>query len=1110
MDFTARGTWEETFATGLPGMDEEHQQQLDLLNELQRCLNPAFHAPEHHLTSLVDRLRRCLEQHFADEESLMLDAGLQPGYRALHARAHAGFIAHLSAIMGESGSPLLLAQRVYTISCAWLAQHLVAMDRPMARQVELIRRGRTAESALAAARAESRPGANPLPRFASQVYSAVIDQDRALALANEALHAHLRCLDCMRAVSELVAVPDEPLERIMSGIAALLPAALVHDSFMAAEVALDTRIHRVGIAGEADGQLSAEIIVQGQAVGGVRALYRAPVPAVTDPAMAEAHALVRYVACQLGTLIERRQAEDQRRASAELHHAIIQTAQDGFWRTDLRGRLLEVNAAYCRMTGYSDAELRAMGISDLDATMTEDDWSGRITSIVANGWDRFETRQRRKDGSCFDVEVTAQARPSGTNEIVYFGRDVTQRKREDRRAEALRALVGYADTLDENAMLQSGIDLLQELTGSRIGFLHFVSADQQQIELVTWTTATKTDFCQAPFDSHYPVAEAGIWADTVRQQRTIVVNDYSSATGRRGLPHGHAELRRFLSVPVLEDGLVRMIVGVGNADHDYDEFDAVSVGILADDLYRFAQRKRTARQLEQGRLLMRDILNQSGDGIYVKDLQGRYLQTNEQFDRLVGAETDLRGKLTEEVLPPDLAGRVRQQEQRVLAERRHVEWEESFARDDGEHTYWVHKFPLVDASGAPYAICSFIRDVTAARRDEQARASAEEKVRAIVEQTLVGVFMLDGLSCIYANRRAEEIAGLPHGLILGNSVLPLVTEADRDFVTAAAARIASRSSRLEEIECRIVRPSDGKTIILSAQACRAEIEGKSVVVGVCQDITERRLAERELQQHRDKLEELVQVRTSELALATERAEDANRAKTAFLRTMSHELRTPLNSIIGFGSLLASGQQGGLSAEQHKWVDIIRRSGGQLLELVNELLDLSRIEAGVLKIEARDFQLADTVRQQCEAMQAQAAERQLDLRVAIGEESLLVSADVSRTAQVLRNLLSNAIKFTDQGTISVRMTRDATHARVEIEDSGIGIASDQLHRLFAPFQRIETPGLPARPGTGLGLAICRRLVQAMSGQIGVVSEPGQGSTFWFTVPLACPPPAAPIS
>jgi PAS domain S-box-containing protein len=267
--------------------------------------------------------------------------------------------------------------------------------------------------------------------------------------------------------------------------------------------------------------------------------------------------------------------------------------------------------------------------------------------------------------------------------------------------------------------------------------------------------------------------------------------------------------------------------------------------------------------------------------------------------------------------------------------------------------------------------------------------------------------------------------------------------------------------------------------------------------------TERALAESEarLRTLNDELEWLVAERTQELVAARDLAETSNRVKDIFLATMSHELRTPLNSIIGFSEVLLSGIAGAINDEQRTQLGIINRSGQQLLGLISDVLDISKIESGKLTLRPVPLPLTDLLREQQRVFELQAAERGLEVRFEYPEEPIHVVADAHRVRQVIGNLLANALKFTDRGGVGLIAEVEGHRVRITVYDSGIGIAAEDQIRLFRAFQRISPITGGTREGTGLGLAISRRLVEAMGGDIGVTSEPGIGSRFWFTLPLA---------
>jgi signal transduction histidine kinase/CheY-like chemotaxis protein len=279
-------------------------------------------------------------------------------------------------------------------------------------------------------------------------------------------------------------------------------------------------------------------------------------------------------------------------------------------------------------------------------------------------------------------------------------------------------------------------------------------------------------------------------------------------------------------------------------------------------------------------------------------------------------------------------------------------------------------------------------------------------------------------------------------------------------------------------------------------------------VGTAMDVTERKLAEDELRKHREHLEDLVKQRTEQLAEAKARAEAANRAKSTFLANMSHELRTPLNAVLGFSRLLKNDPD--VTPPQRETLDVIVRSGEHLLNLINNVLDMAKIESGQVGLKESEVDLHRLLHEMQSLMGAGAVEKGLRFALELDPDlPRSVAVDAGKLRQVLLNLLGNAIKYTDSGGVklrarlaSVRGTEEAT-LRFEVEDSGRGISPEDCQRIFSPFVQLGDQS-PAQAGTGLGLAICKQYVELMGGQIGVTSQPGKGSVFYFEIPVSILP------
>jgi signal transduction histidine kinase len=260
---------------------------------------------------------------------------------------------------------------------------------------------------------------------------------------------------------------------------------------------------------------------------------------------------------------------------------------------------------------------------------------------------------------------------------------------------------------------------------------------------------------------------------------------------------------------------------------------------------------------------------------------------------------------------------------------------------------------------------------------------------------------------------------------------------------------------------------------------------------------QRRLAV-ELRRSAQYLEE----QSDELTRLNEELAKANRLKSEFLANMSHELRTPLNSIIGFSEILLTENVGTLTAVQQDFVETVARNGRHLLQLISELLDLSKIEAGHLTLQPESLELGSVLREAVESVRAQVEKRRHDLTLETTPQQLTVSGDRVRVRQIVLNLLSNAIKFTpDGGRIQVRARVENGAVHIAVTDSGIGIAPEDQGKLFKEFVQLDASASRQYEGTGLGLALCKRLVELHGGAMGLESAPGRGSTFWFTLPNA---------
>lgn len=261
-----------------------------------------------------------------------------------------------------------------------------------------------------------------------------------------------------------------------------------------------------------------------------------------------------------------------------------------------------------------------------------------------------------------------------------------------------------------------------------------------------------------------------------------------------------------------------------------------------------------------------------------------------------------------------------------------------------------------------------------------------------------------------------------------------------------------------------------------------------------------RIRTKELRLANSEMENRIVERTKELADAMQKAQQADMLKSAFLATMSHELRTPLNSIIGFTGILLQELPGSINDEQRKQLHMVQNSSRHLLSLINDVLDISKIEAGQLDLVYTEFNLVQTINKIVSLVKPQADKKGLELRTEHKDMKAIIECDQRRLEQVVLNLLSNALKFTEEGFVAVTTTTHGSNYVISVQDTGIGIAVSELDKLFKPFQQIDSGLTRKYEGSGLGLSICYQLLHLMGGQIVVISEPGKGSTFRAVVPI----------
>ena len=425
---------------------------------------------------------------------------------------------------------------------------------------------------------------------------------------------------------------------------------------------------------------------------------------------------------------------------------------------------------------------------------------------------------------------------------------------------------------------------------------------------------------------------------------------------------------------------------------------------------------------------------------------------------------------------------------------------------------WVSMYAYGSAKGECTALFT---DVTAQKKAEAALRQQQAQLQAIIDNSPVLISMKNPQSVVtLANQALLDMVGASDSTqFVGRSVFDLFPKhvAEALWANDQAALHSRAPVRAEES----VQDKDGhwRTYLTVKFPVRDTVSGEPYgVCAISTDVTEQKRADEERARNKAlssqwhaEVEARVAARTAELERALQAAEAANRAKSQFLATMSHEIRTPLNGVIGFTTLL---KQGELNESKRRFVELLHDSGSTMLQLLNDFLDLAKIEAGHLALESYAFNPQQEINNAVVLVQAQAESKGLVLTHSCETRGSVVG-DGARLRQILMNFLSNAIKFTSQGHVILRCTEVSRNAetvtlRIAVEDTGIGIDEGTQGLLFQPFVQAESTTARHFGGTGLGLSICKQLAESMGGRIGLSSMLHQGSTFWVEIPFGTMP------
>jgi len=771
-------------------------------------------------------------------------------------------------------------------------------------------------------------------------------------------------------------------------------------------------------------------------------------------------------------ITEQKQTEMILKKSEEKFRNILESIHDSYLEVDLKGDFILFNHSFCKMMGYTHDELKGRNSSEfLDRKNSE-----KVYKIFNNVYKTGESAINavwkfiRKDGTVKHIEATVSLIVNEEKEPVGFrglGRDITERKKSEDTLRKTREILA----LNESRFRDISLSMADWIWETDINGRYIFSAgDSKKIlgygkeellgknpfDLMPQEEALKIEkrFRQLA-EKKQPIVDLKNW--NLRKDGTLVclltngvpiLDDKGELTGYRGVDK---DITKELEI---EEKLKTSLEITENI------IDNIPIGMIIVGEDKIIQRINKAALEITGYDDKEDIL-------------GNICHKN-----ICPADID-RCPIT------DLGQKVDYAEKIII-------------RRDGRQLP-VLKTALPIKIGGQDVIIEAFMDISSLKKAETELMESRERLKAVMETIADPVVVYDVKGNLtYLNPAFTRVFGWNLDELQGKRI-DFVPDEEVAATQKAIKRIFN-GERLSGFET-VRKTKEGSLIAVRAGAALlldSEKRPNGMVVNF-QDITQEKKAQNELNKVNEKLEKAI-YKAKEMALE---ADSANLAKSEFLANMSHEIRTPLNGIIGMTGLLLDTD---LSADQKHYANIIRNSGDSLLTIINDILDFSKIEAGRLEMESIDFDLRSMLADFASGISQQIQEKNLEFICAASPDiPALLRGDPGRLRQVLTNLVGNAFKFTTKGEISVQVfmekeMSDEVIVKFAIKDTGIGIPEEKLDMLFESFTQADSSTTRKFGGTGLGLTISKKLCEIMGGEIGVNSEVGKGSEFWFTVSL----------
>lgn len=813
------------------------------------------------------------------------------------------------------------------------------------------------------------------------------------------------------------------------------------------------------------------------------------------------------------------------------YRSLFEYSPDGILIANSEGDYLDANPSICEMLGYTREELIGLNATSIVAVTEVQHIQPALTIINASTQYQRQWQFRRKDGSVFEAEVKVTLMPDGN--LLAIVRDVTVVRAQEREISRLSKLyaalshvnqaIVWASTREE--LFQKICRVLVDQGGFSMAWIGWHDPDTHILKPVAdWG------------DVEGYIRRIKVYADdrpegrgpsglAFRSGKAYVCNDLQNDPVT--LLWREEQIRRNYRssavFPIKEKGKICGTLAV-YADSQFFFNDkeillleeaASDVSFAIDNLLRDEERIE-AEVLAKNEKRFSDTMIESMPGIlYFYDNQGKFLRWNKSFEAISGYSGKEIATMhpLDFFLPEDKAS-ISKRIAEVFRKGESFVEAEFISKDGQAHPYFFTGSKVV-FNGLDCLVGMGV-DVTERKLAEMRLAENEQKYRELVELANSIILRWDSAGRItFLNEFGQRFFGYSPEEIIGRHVMEtIVPDAGSDGrdLQKLMEEICSDPKRFEQNVNENIKRNGELVWIAWTNKFVCDAQGNIIeILSVGTDITERRKAEDAIRELNATLEQRVIDRTEELNLALIRAEAADRIKSAFLATMSHELRTPLNSIIGFTGIILQELAGPLNPEQAKQLGMVRGSARHLLELINDVLDISKIEAGQLDVHAEPFDLLESIERVTTLIKPMLDKKELSFSKVIHTDLSEMVNDRRRLEQILINLMNNAIKFTERGSIILEVdvvndfisaieNRSCKAVRFKIKDTGIGIKQDDLATLFQPFKQVDSGITRQYDGTGLGLTICRRLCTLMGGEVSVSSEWSKGSEFTVTLPL----------